>query len=257
MHKIIGGQSSTYGSHPWMARVMVLVRDRAYHLCGGTIIADRWILTAAHCFAFEKNNIIVKVGDHNLVTRDDHEQVFVVDKIFIHETASSTKPSKTDQKSTKTLKKPETTKLRPFIQFNHYVQPACLPSASTTYEAGMKCEVTGWGLIDEDSLTPPNSLHSAILPIINETECKRLYKDLFKLFVTEDSFCAGYATGEVDTCSGDSGGPLICNIDGVHTLMGVTSRGNGCANKNSPGIYAKVANFISWIEETISKYDHF
>lgn len=94
-----------------------------------------------------------------------------------------------------------------------------------------------------------NLLKAAKVPIVKDSTCQRIYKD-----VTDKMFCAGYMAGGIDTCSGDSGGPLVCEINGRYTVMGATSWGAQCAKANAPGVYAKVTEFIPWIKSTIKQY---
>ena len=88
------------------------------------------------------------------------------------------------------------------------------------------------------------------VPIVSKDECKEVYTDYN---LTKNMFCAGYKEGGIDSCGGDSGGPLLCKPKGGRwTIWGITSFGKGCGKKGYYGIYAKVPNYISWIRSTIS-----
>ena len=88
------------------------------------------------------------------------------------------------------------------------------------------------------------------VPIVSNEECKETYK---KYNLTKNMFCAGYKEGRIDSCTGDSGGPLLCRAKGGRwTILGITSFGKGCGQKGYYGIYAKVPNYTSWIRSTIS-----
>ena len=86
------------------------------------------------------------------------------------------------------------------------------------------------------------------IPIVSKSECNNVYKDYY---ISENMFCAGYQGGRIDTCAGDSGGPLLCQKDGRWTIYGITSFGEGCGQQGKYGIYAKVPNFTKWIESVI------
>ena len=86
------------------------------------------------------------------------------------------------------------------------------------------------------------------VPVVSGETCKDVYQDYS---ITENMFCAGYKRGRVDSCAGDSGGPLLCQIHGKWTIYGITSFGEGCGRKGKFGIYAKVPNYVAWIKSVI------
>lgn len=88
------------------------------------------------------------------------------------------------------------------------------------------------------------------VPIVGQRICRAAYR---KYLITDNMFCAGYRDGRSDTCSGDSGGPLLCQMRGRWTVVGVTSFGDGCGRRGKYGIYASVANKVPWITSTITK----
>ena len=96
------------------------------------------------------------------------------------------------------------------------------------------------------------------VPIVPQEECKSVYKDYY---ISNNMFCAGLKDGGSDSCTGDSGGPLMCEtvneITGERrwTLYGITSFGEGCGQKGKYGIYTKVPNFKNWIKNTIAEND--
>ncbi|XP_060563996.1 coagulation factor XI-like, partial [Ruditapes philippinarum] len=136
-------------------------------------------------------------------------------------------------------------KLKSYIVFNDYIQPACLPESSDLSE--IKCEVSGWGYKKEKgSIT--DTLRAAQVPIIQEHKCRTLLKNYSIDF--GKVICAG--DGSADACTGDSGGSLICEINGIRTVIGITSWGLGCGRKDSPGVYTKVSKYLRWIDHQIS-----
>ncbi|XP_008336629.1 trypsin-2-like, partial [Cynoglossus semilaevis] len=78
-----------------------------------------------------------------------------------------------------------------------------------------------------------NKLQCLDLPILSDSDCRNSYPGM----ITNAMFCAGYLEGGKDSCQGDSGGPVVCNGE----LQGVVSWGYGCAEKDHPGVYAKVS----------------
>ena len=67
------------------------------------------------------------------------------------------------------------------------------------------------------------------------------------ILVLPGMFCAGFLAGGIDACQGDSGGPLVEEVDGQIIIVGVVSWGGGCVQKNKPGVYTKVVDFLPWI----------
>lgn len=246
MGRIYGGSEASYGMYPWQARIRRRLGGLiGYHIhhCGGTIIGEFWILSAAHCFRdASKGQIIVRTGDNNARHRDKYEQEFDVETIIPHENYNSV-----DYDNDIAL-----LKLRPIhgrgIVFNDYVQPACLPNETTEYLPGHECLVSGWGEHEDDAQS--DYMKAARVPLVDQRTCNRLYKHT----ITPKMACAGYLAGGVDTCAGDSGGPLVCKINGKYTALGVVSFGEGCALPNAPGVYARVSAFMPWIKEKLARY---
>ncbi|KAK2158570.1 hypothetical protein LSH36_167g04029 [Paralvinella palmiformis] len=108
----------------------------------------------------------------------------------------------------------------------------------------MTCMVTGWG----DTRGTPNAirtrLNQASVPISELTACNISYSGA----ITDNMICAGLPEGGRDSCSGDSGGPLICQLsDQKWYLVGIVSFGNDCALPNFPGVYTRISKYITWI----------
>uniref|UniRef100_A0A3B4TFP1 trypsin n=1 Tax=Seriola dumerili TaxID=41447 RepID=A0A3B4TFP1_SERDU len=120
---------------------------------------------------------------------------------------------------------------------NQYVQPVALPTSCAP--AGTMCKVLA-------GATPDNKLQCLDLPILSDKDCDNSIPGM----ITDAMFCAGYLEGGKDSCQGDSGGPVVCNGE----LQGVVSWGYGCAEKNHPGVYAKVCIFNDWLERTMASY---
>lgn len=98
------------------------------------------------------------------------------------------------------------------------------------------------GLLTEDGTTLPATLRKVSVPVISRATCQSQYGTSA---VTTNMFCAGLTAGGKDSCSGDSGGPIV---DSSKVLQGLVSWGNGCAEANYAGVYTRVGQFVSWID---------
>ncbi|XP_053182900.1 transmembrane protease serine 11G-like [Scomber japonicus] len=128
---------------------------------------------------------------------------------------------------------------------NQYVQPVALPTGCAP--AGTMCTVSGWGNT-MSSTADGDKLQCLQIPILSHRDCDNSYPGM----ITDAMFCAGYLEGGKDSCQGDSGGPVVCNGQ----LQGVVSWGYGCAERDHPGVYAKVCIFNDWLERTMVSSAH-
>uniref|UniRef100_A0A8C0C3P3 Transmembrane serine protease 3 n=1 Tax=Buteo japonicus TaxID=224669 RepID=A0A8C0C3P3_9AVES len=92
-----------------------------------------------------------------------------------------------------------------------------------------------------------DTMNYAGVPLISNTICN--HRDVYGGIITPSMLCAGFLKGGVDTCQGDSGGPLACEDMSIWKLVGTTSFGVGCAEKNKPGVYSRTTSFLDWIHE--------
>ncbi|XP_072032704.1 uncharacterized protein [Amphiura filiformis] len=127
------------------------------------------------------------------------------------------------------------------------------PDCSLLPDGDNLCEIDIKAKNDGDSDVYPEILQQASLPLISTDDCRGpIYS--YGSRITDNMLCAGLPTGGVDTCMGDSGGPLICtNSDGLETLVGITSWGEGCGRIGYPGVVARVSSFIDFIVNTTSE----
>ncbi|XP_076276162.1 uncharacterized protein LOC143207041 [Lasioglossum baleicum] len=240
--RIVGGGSSSAGSWPWQ---VALYKEGDYQ-CGGALINDRWILSAAHCFYHAQDEYwVARIG----ATRrgsfpSPYEQVLRLDYISLH-------PEYIDNGFINDI---AMLRLEKPVIFSDYVRPICLPDAEP--KSGTMCTVTGWGQLFEIGRIFPDTLQEVQLPVISTEECRRktLFLPLYR--ITVGMLCAGIQNGGRDACLGDSGGPLVCSgSDNKYTLHGITSNGYGCARPGRPGVYTKVHHYLPWIQHTISRED--
>ncbi|XP_018587708.2 trypsin-1-like isoform X2 [Scleropages formosus] len=219
--KIVGGYECPKHSVPYQVSL-----NSGYHFCGGSLVNENWVVSAAHCY---KSLIEVRLGEHNIQQTENTEQVISSSSVIRYPYYDSWTIDN-DIMLIK-LSKP--------AAFDSYVQPVALPEGCAA--AGTMCMVSGWGNTMSSS---DNKLQCLEIPILSQKECENAYPGM----ITSSMFCAGYLEGGKDSCQGDSGGPVVC--DGV--LQGVVSWGYGCAEKDHPGVYAKVCEFTQWLKDTMA-----
>nr|XP_005556541.1 PREDICTED: coagulation factor XI isoform X2 [Macaca fascicularis] len=234
--RIVGGTASVRGEWPWQVTLHTTSPTQR-HLCGGSIIGNQWILTAAHCFyGVESPKILrVYIGILNQSEIKEDTSFFGVQEIIIHDQYKMAESGYDIA-----LLKLETT-----VNYTDSQRPICLPSKGDRNVIYTDCWVTGWGYRKlRDKIQ--NTLQKAKIPLVTNDECQKRYRGHI---ITHKMICAGYREGGKDACKGDSGGPLSCKHNEVWHLVGITSWGEGCAQRERPGVYTNVVEYVDWILE--------
>ncbi|CAL4255854.1 unnamed protein product, partial [Meganyctiphanes norvegica] len=243
--RIIGGKEvDPRYKYPWQ---VALVYANNTLQCGGSIINNLWILTAAHCLIDKDDNnnpvrpLYVWVGKHDRPilgtdTSPDTKR-YDIKTYTPHDRYNSVD----DNYDFALLELTET------IPFNNVIRPVCLPKDGSNDYAGEDGTVTGWGLTSNDG-SLSDVLKEAQVPILANNKCG----NWAPAQITGLKLCAG-AVNNTAFCSGDSGGPLCVVEDNKYIEVGVVSfyagEGNGCYNENYPGVYARVSKVLGWISD--------
>ncbi|XP_039431994.2 trypsin-like isoform X2 [Culex pipiens pallens] len=231
--RVVGGNSSDLSAFPWMASLF----QKGVFSCGASLINDRYVLTAAHCVAradareFEVflRRPSITVGNPEMIHRRGHSITLNhYQGIRINNDVALIR-----------LAEP--------VPLGPDVIPVCLPTGTDSYQ-GQKATVTGWGTTESGELS--DTLQQLTVPILSNQECKRA--GYFRFQITNRMLCAGFLEGGKDSCQGDSGGPLQLRnpTTGRYDIIGVVSWGKACAQRNYPGVYARVTKFVAWVRST-------
>ncbi|XP_016976724.1 trypsin [Drosophila rhopaloa] len=244
--KVVGGYSVTIDQVPFQVSVRKRsIHERHYgmgHVCGGAVISQRVICSAAHCYAINTSialhyrdpELYVVVGGSSSIDRADRfTQEYLVQRIIGHERYNST----TLENDIALLF------LNGFIPWSSRAVKA-IPLAIEAPEEGTTCLIHGWGKVSGKDKSA--SLQQAPVPILSRELCQVIYK------LPTSQMCAGFLQGGIDACQGDSGGPLIC----AGHLAGIISWGVGCADPGYPGVYTNVSNFLEWIRAANNSLDY-
>ncbi|KAJ8668475.1 hypothetical protein QAD02_010138 [Eretmocerus hayati] len=258
--RIFGGSETSDGEIPWMVALIYDSPTGLRQECGGSLITDRHVLTAAHCISSlnkpeEWTLIFVRIGSRNIGFNQDcsrqNERPWVpkqkcapeyvdipIAKKIVHEDYEILIPR--NDIAILVLSKS--------VTFTDTVRPICLPDSP---RVSQKLTTAGWGRTETQAKS--QALLKVEIPLANKQRCDAVYeKKGWRLISTQ--ICAGGEPGK-DSCLGDSGGPLmdIHNLElSTYCIVGVTSSGpRSCGSADFPAIYTKVYDFVPWILEKI------
>merc|ERR1711971_1363585 len=244
--RIVNGEEADPGAWPWAAVIGVPSgRNGIRVMCGGTLINRNHVLTAAHCFGGGSRATTVRLADLDINTNGDfvnHEDV-AIQTTIIHPAFDS-----------KTLKNDiALVKLQRPVTFRRGLRPACLPDKYRGFPLASlndKPKVVGWGKTDNNKPVSPR-LQQVSVPLVDNPTCNDKYgAAIAGVDIGSTQLCAG-EDGK-DSCSGDSGGPMLSSElnDSRWAVIGIVSFGARglCANSLFPGVYTRVDKYLDWIQ---------
>ncbi|XP_050672349.1 trypsin-7-like isoform X10 [Leptidea sinapis] len=229
--KIVGGYSTTILKFPYQVLV-ILQHNGQKRVCGGSILNEEFILTAAHCVD-DVQSAVVAAG----ITDDRETEKLIPVKHFEHHPNYNPKNFDYDVAYLQLCEK---------LNLDGRKKDAVhIVKAGSQVPVSTKVTVSGWGNTAENG-TLSDVLRAVELNIVSVFECRKVYG---KKDITQRMICAGVPKGGKDNCQGDSGGPLV--YSSTRKQVGIVSSGYGCARPGVPGIYTNLANpgIRSWIKK--------
>ncbi|XP_034149808.1 mast cell protease 1A-like [Esox lucius] len=221
---IVGGREAAPNSRPYMASL----QSQGQHECGGVLVREDFVLTAAHC----NRKYRVVLGVHDLSVEEKSKQVFDVDRSIPHPMYN--KPNN----DIMLLKLKKKATLTPAVQL--------IPLMNGPIANGIICSTAGWGDIDDNG-TEINQLQEVNATIVPPEVCAQR---LAPTKISSGMVCATGPSGFQGFCSGDSGGPLVCN----GKLAGIVSFSkNPCASPFYADVYTRVPAYIKWIDGVLAE----
>ncbi|XP_039443785.1 serine protease easter-like isoform X1 [Culex pipiens pallens] len=255
-NKIVGGEETEPNEFPWTVRLVYLRNGVRQFRCGGSLISEYYVLTAAHCVVELRTYelIAVRLGEWDTTTQVDckeedngektcnrfpHRDIFV-ERVIPHDQYSRT--SKNHEHDIALIK------LSKRAPSTDSISPICVPTADMASELRVDREsfvVAGWGKSSDLDSSSIRKL-KVTLPGKPMAKCTKAYASQSVEF-TENQLCVGGTAGR-DSCRGDSGGPLMVIIDNHWHLAGIVSVGPvDCGTEGIPGIYTRLGSYLGWI----------
>lgn len=231
-----------FGEYPWVAAIL---GQGNKFVAAGALVSPQWVLTVAHKIT-SPQSLRVRVGDYNLAVPNEfpefpHQEANVVQVVF-HPSFNPT-----NLKNDVALLRLETP-----VKLDKHINLACIPEKFQTFY-GQRCWVSGWGENADRSFQP--ILREVDLPIIEEFSCEEQFRRtrLGNTFTLDKEafLCAGGERGK-DACRGDGGAPLVCDENGIFTVVGLVAWGIGCGQNQVPGAYVNIATYSDFIKSHVS-----
>lgn len=227
--RISRGIAAKKGQFPYQVALMLTSIDFHRYICGGSLLNNKWVLTAAHC-VFDAIQVEVFLGATDRrspeVTHLVYQRNIIIHKDFdVHAQENDIALLEI-----------------PFTEYSHNIKPVKLPDMvkSNSSYAGESAIATGWGLTSNSASSTPEMLHWVKLTVISNEACQRSFQ------IPPSNICTATIEGS-NVCDGDSGGPIVLESNNVQ--IGVISFGVESCTKSVPAVYTRVTSYLKWIEE--------
>ncbi|XP_076133179.1 granzyme B-like [Alosa pseudoharengus] len=227
---IVNGTVAKEHSRPYM----VSVQKNEEHICGGFLVSESFVMTAAHCITWGVN-LTVMVGGHDITNQKSGTRIPV--KYYHINPGHIVKPLLNDI---------ALLQLAEGAKQSNSVKWISIPEKDKDIKGAEVCSVAGWGATKTNG--PVNNLLlQADVVIVKRKECKQYWNDFF----SEGMLCA---RGKAGFCQGDSGGPLVCK----NKAVGVVSfnEKNNCNKPKKPNVYTKISAYLPWIKSILKSVKH-
>ncbi|XP_064543166.1 seminase-like [Drosophila montana] len=232
--RVVGGEATTIDK---LGGYLVALRYQGEFVCGGSLIAERIVVSAGHCFLGRSKKYLWSItgGISRLNEKGIKGELldYLVPAVF--------------SENTMHMDVAVLLLLRPLKGPNISKIGLC----SKKQLEGMELTVSGWGLSDPYASSPHQNVRSVKVPIININQCKQAYRRA--MTITYSMLCAG-VLGHKDACTFDSGGPIVYQDENQKELCGIVSFGIGCASAKYPGVYTDVNYVRSFIESSVKQF---
>ncbi|XP_026793161.3 chymotrypsin A [Pangasianodon hypophthalmus] len=229
--RIVNGEAAVPHSWPWQVS---LQDSTGFHFCGGSLINEWWVVTAAHCNV--RTSHLVVLGEHDRSSNAESFQVIRIAKIIRHPQYNAY----TNNYDIVLIK------LASPAQLNSYVSPVCVAKTSDNFPGGMKCVTAGWGPIQYNAPSTPAVLKQVCMTLLTNNECQRYWANK----ITDLMICAR-ASG-ASSCMRDFSASLVCEKNNAWTLVGISSWGSSVCTTSTPAVYARVSALRSWMDGIIA-----
>ncbi|XP_064186310.1 complement factor D isoform X5 [Anguilla rostrata] len=233
---ITGGEEATAHSRPYMASLQLNKDSNYKHECGGFLVAEQWVMTAAHCVLEGKDGMRIVLGAHSLTEADDLKQNFAVAEVFSH-----TEFNRDNYDNDIALLKLDRAALLSDAVKTLQLQR----DGGADPQTDDVVSTAGWGSRNNMG-SRPDKLQEVDIKVMRRNLCGR--SDYYGKGFTDNLMCA--SEKRKDTCDGDSGGPLL--FKGV--AVGITSNGGKkCGTVRKPGLYTIISHYTQWIDRTMQQ----